>query len=82
MAWQHHIAFTLSVWSRPQTARAVHFKPSPSVEELLRQQGKRPVDDLSVLLGGWPEDEPLEEFLVALREWRGHQTGGGNHRAA
>jgi hypothetical protein len=20
----------------------------------------------------WPEDEPIEEFLAALREWRGH----------
>jgi hypothetical protein len=25
------------------------------------------------LLGGWPEDEPIDDFIVAVREWR-HQS--------
>ena len=43
------------------------------MDELIAQQGKGPDGDPRILLGDfWPEDEPIEEFLVALREWRGH----------
>ena len=49
------------------------FDAAPAVEELIEQQGKGPLADPTVLLGNfWPEDEPVEEFLAALREWRGH----------
>ena len=47
----------------------------PSVEELMKEQGVGPVQDPRDLLGDfWPEDEPLELFLDALREWRGHSS--------
>jgi len=50
-----------------------NFYASPTVNELIAQQGKGPISDPTVLLGDfWPEDEPVEEFLAALREWRGH----------
>ena len=50
-----------------------NFHASPTVDELIAQQGKGPIHDPRVLLGDfWPEDEPVEEFLAALREWRGH----------
>ena len=50
-----------------------NFFASPTEDELIAQQGKGPIDDASILLGDfWPEDEPVEEFLAALREWRGH----------
>ncbi len=50
-----------------------NFYASPTVDELITQQGKGPIHDPSVLLGDfWPEDEPIEEFLAALHEWRGH----------
>lgn len=50
-----------------------NFYASPPVDELIAQQGKGPLRDPSVLLGDfWPEDEPVEEFLEALHEWRGH----------
>ena len=50
-----------------------NFDANPSVDELIAQQGKGPITDLSVLHGDfWPEDEPIEEFLNALHEWRGH----------
>ena len=58
------------------------FQASPNVKELLRQQGKGVIDDLSIFLGGWPDDEPIEDFLIALREWRGHQASNRNDRAA
>ncbi len=46
----------------------------PSVEELTAQQGTGPITDVSVLYGDfWPEDEPIEDFLAALHEWRGHR---------
>ena len=49
------------------------FNASPTIEEVIAQQGKGPIADPTVLLGDfWPADEPVEEFLAALREWRGH----------
>jgi len=50
------------------------FYASPTVEEVIAQQGKEPLSDPEALLGDfWPEDEPVEEFLAALHEWRGHK---------
>ena len=57
------------------------FDANPTLEELVAQQGKAPVSDLSVFQGGWPEDEPVEDFVAAVREWRGH-TKSQNDRAA
>lgn len=58
----------------------IHFDANPSLDELIRRQGKGPVNDPSILHGDfWPEDEPIEEFLAALHEWRGH---GQAHPAA
>lgn len=45
----------------------------PSIEELVIEQGTKFPADPSELLGDfWPEEESLDEFLRALREWRGH----------
>jgi hypothetical protein len=50
---------------------ALNFDANPSLDELIRQQGKGPVTDPSILHGNfWPEDEPIEDFLAALYEWR------------
>ncbi|MGO9255019.1 MAG: hypothetical protein ACLQU1_01760 [Bryobacteraceae bacterium] len=50
-------------------ARAGH----PSIEELVAEQGTKFRADPADLLGDfWPEEESLEDFLRALREWRGH----------
>ena len=44
----------------------------PSIEELKQVQGTTPTSDPSELLGDfWPEDEKIDDFLAALREWRG-----------
>jgi len=54
-----------------------NFYSSPSLDELIAQQGKGPLSDPTILLGDfWPEDEPVEEFLAALHEWRGHNRAG------
>ena len=47
----------------------------PSIEELKQVQGTTPTSDPRELLGDfWPEEENIDDFLAALREWRGHTT--------
>ena len=51
-----------------------NFEANPSLDEIIAQQGKGLVADVSVLNGDfWPEEETVEEFLAALHEWRGHK---------
>jgi hypothetical protein len=52
------------------------FEANPTLEELIAQQGKGPVADIRMLSGGWPEEEAVEDFIAALREWRGHRKTG------
>jgi hypothetical protein len=50
-----------------------NFDANSTLGELIAQQGKGPVTDVRILHGDfWPEDEPIEDFLAALHEWRGH----------
>jgi len=50
------------------------FDADPSLDEIVAQQGKGPITDLSELHGEfWPEDERIEDFLAALHDWRGHK---------
>jgi hypothetical protein len=45
----------------------------PSIEELKKVQGTIPTSDPRELLGDfWPDEENIDDFLAALREWRGH----------
>ena len=40
----------------------------------MAEQGTGPITDVRLLPGDfWPENESIEEFLEALREWRGHK---------
>jgi hypothetical protein len=60
-----------------------NFDASPTLEELIAQQGKGPVTDLAALHGDfWPEDERIEDFLAALHEWRGHGKSSKSDPAA
>jgi hypothetical protein len=48
-------------------------QPKRSWEELAAEQGVKPIasiDDLGADF--WPEDESIDEFIAAVREWRGH----------
>ena len=50
-----------------------NFFAHVNLEELIAEQGVEPVKDPTKLLGDfWPEDEPVEDFIRALHEWRGH----------
>jgi dCTP deaminase len=42
----------------------------PSVAELAKAQGIKPLEDLSALAGTWPEDEDVDDFLKAVHQWR------------
>jgi hypothetical protein len=45
----------------------------PSVDELITGQFLTFPRDPRDLLGNfWPEDESIDDFLAAMREWRGH----------
>ena len=33
------------------------------------------VSSLNDVRGRWPEDEPVEEFVEAVRHWRDHEDG-------
>ena len=45
----------------------------PSAGELIAAQGLTFPRDPKDLLGNfWPEKESIDEFLAAMREWRGH----------
>ncbi|MBI1789344.1 MAG: hypothetical protein HYR60_17555 [Acidobacteria bacterium] len=67
--------------ARPKMDRAndprYNFDADPSLDEIIAQQGKGPITDLSVLHGDfWPEEESIEDFLAALHEWRDHKRKG------
>jgi hypothetical protein len=46
------------------------FWKSTSFDELAAQQGVYPVDNLSNIMGGWPEDEDVDSFINTLRSSR------------
>ena len=52
----------------------LNFWAAPTLDELIAQQGKSPILDARSLRGDfWPPEEPIEEFLTALDEWRGRK---------
>jgi hypothetical protein len=47
----------------------------PTIEELVAAQGVVFPRDPEDLLGEpWPDDQPTDDFLRQLREWRGHRN--------
>jgi hypothetical protein len=71
---------------KPDTSEPVGEKYGhaghPSIEELVVEQGTKFRVDPADLLGDfWPEDEPIEDFLKALHEWRGHDGSDVPHDA-
>lgn len=47
----------------------------PTIDELIAEQGVMFPRDPRELLGDfWPADESVDDFLCALREWRGHKN--------
>jgi len=46
------------------------FFVTKSLTELAREQGAKPIKDISVFAGGFPEDEDLDELLAELERIR------------
>lgn len=54
----------------PEESLPPDFWKGADVRVLAEQQGVQPVDDFEALLGGWPEDESVDDFIVAVRRCR------------
>ncbi len=54
----------------PAAAASAGFWQGSEIAVLAEAQGVKPVGDLGALLGGWPEDESVDDFLITLRQWR------------
>ena len=48
----------------PATPASPAFWRGPDIQALAEQQGAQPIADFASLLGGWLEDEPIDDFLV------------------
>ena len=52
-------------------ASTMGFEETLTSEELAARQGVGPVTDFDALWGDfWPEDESVDDFVAAVREWR------------
>jgi hypothetical protein len=49
--------------------RSKFFQPK-TLQELAKEQGVRPVKDISVFAGGFPEDEGIDEILEEIYRLR------------
>ena len=54
----------------PSTPPASNFWEGADVHTLVESQSIQPVDDFDALLGGWPEDESVDDFVLAFRAQR------------
>ena len=54
----------------PSTASVSDFWEGVDVRALAQSQGVQPVSDFDALLGGWPEDESVDDFILAIRAQR------------
>jgi hypothetical protein len=54
----------------PPTPASPAFWQGPDIQALAEQQAVQPITDFDNLLGGWPEDESIDDFLAALSSWR------------
>jgi len=46
------------------------YEGHPAIDELIAEQGV--VFPRDLLGDFWPEEESIDDFLAAMREWRGH----------
>ncbi len=46
------------------------FWNGADLRTLIEAQGVQTAEDLGSLMGGWPEDESIDEFVATIRGWR------------
>jgi hypothetical protein len=54
----------------PATPASPAFWQGSDIQALAERQGVQPITDFDNLMGGWPEDESIDDFLAALSDWR------------
>jgi len=54
----------------PASSSSPDFWQGTDIRTLAEHQGAQPITDWTALLGGWPEDEPIDDFITAVHEWR------------
>ena len=54
----------------PAVPTSASFWRGASMQALIEQQDVRPVNDFDALLGGWPDDESVDDFIQTVRESR------------
>jgi hypothetical protein len=54
----------------PAISSSPDFWDGADVRTLAERQSVQPIKSFDAMLGGWPDDEPIEDFLQAIREWR------------
>lgn len=59
----------------PLIPASADFWHGPTMEALIEQQGVQPADDFDALMGGWPEDEQVDEFIANVHHWRRQNLG-------
>jgi hypothetical protein len=71
---RHNLAARMG--PRVIAARDFFAQPSTELETLAARQGAGPATDFDALFGDfWPEDEAVDDFVTAVREWR-REDGG------
>jgi hypothetical protein len=53
-----------------EPAAGSDFWAGKTVEELAREQGTQPINNLAALAIDWPKDDSVDEFLSLVREVR------------
>jgi hypothetical protein len=53
---------------------AEEFFATKSISELAKIQGVKPLENPSILIGGWPADEDVDEFLEYIYKARSAST--------
>jgi hypothetical protein len=54
----------------PTTTEASGFWQASDIGTQAERQGVQPIGDFGALLGGWPEDESVDDFLTMLHQCR------------
>jgi len=54
----------------PAVLPSSDFWQGDDVHTLAEHQGVQPITEFDALLGGWPEGEPIDDFIAAVRKWR------------
>ncbi len=54
----------------PAIVPSPDFWEAADIQTLAERQGIQSVAHFDALLGGWPEDEPIDDFLASAHEWR------------